>query len=114
MRMPAAPAPLPATAPSGAAEAVTGDGALYALLTLLVWGLTAPLRGMWQDDATLLSFALIHRGQGLAGLFASPQGPLRRLCALPFFLAQATPHPVLALQLLYGAFWVGQALAAGG
>ena len=90
-----------------------GDGSLYALLTLLVWGATAPMQGMWQDDATLLSFALLHRGQGLAGLFASTQGPLRRLYALPFFLAQATPHPVLALQLLYGALWVGQALAAG-
>jgi hypothetical protein len=102
-----------AAAPSGVAAAVTGDGSLYALLTLLVWGLTAPMRGMWQDDTALLAFALFHRRQGLAGVFASTQGPLRRLYDLPFVLAQATPHPVLALQLLYGAFWVGQALAAG-
>jgi len=111
MREPAVPPS--ATAASGLAAAVTGDGALYALLTLLVWGLTAPLHGMWQDDVALLAFARWHRGQGLAGVLASPQGPLRRLYALPFVLAQATPHPVLALQLLYGAFWVGQALAAG-
>src|SRR6202035_3643535 len=39
--------------------------------------------------------------------------PLRRLYELPFLLAQATPHPVHALQLMYGALWVGDALAAG-
>jgi hypothetical protein len=103
----------PASPVSGAAPAVAADAALYALLTLLVWGLTAPLRGMWQDDATLLGVALRRRGQGWAGVFAPTGAPLRRLYDLPFLLAQATPHPVLALQLLYGALWVGDALAAG-
>jgi hypothetical protein len=100
--------PSAATAASGA-----GDGSLYALLTLLVWGLTAPLRGLWQDDAALLAVALRRPGRELVGVFAPTGSPLRRLLALPFFFAQATPHPVLALQLLYGAFWAGQALLAG-
>jgi hypothetical protein len=95
------------------ASATAASGALYALLTLLVWGLTAPLRGMWQDDALMLSLALERRRQGLAGVLAPVGSPLRRLYELPFFLAAATPHPVLALQLLYGALWVGHALAAG-
>jgi hypothetical protein len=99
--------------PAGAASRA-GNAFLYALLLLLVWGLTAPLQGMWQDDACMLSLALAHKGHGLAGVFEStPGSTLRRLAALPFFLAQATPHPVLALQLLYGAFWLGQALVAG-
>jgi hypothetical protein len=92
---------------------VRRDAALYALLTLLVWGVTAPLRGMWQDDAWMLSLAAERLRQGLAGVLAPTQSPLRRLYELPFFLGAATPHPVLALQLLYGAFWVGHALAAG-
>ncbi len=94
-------------------SAARGLAALYALLTVLVWGLTAPLRGLWQDDAALLGFALSHRGQGLEGILAPAGGPLRRLYALPYFLARATPHPVLALQALYGTLWVGHALAAG-
>jgi len=98
---------------SGAAAAIAADAALYALLTLLVWGLTAPLCGLWQDDAALLGVALARRGQGWAGAFAPTGAPLRRLYELPFLLAQATPHPVRALQLLYGALWAGDALAAG-
>jgi hypothetical protein len=98
---------------SGAAGALAGEGVLYALLTLLVWGLTAPLQGLWQDDVSLLSLALRRRGMGLAGLLAPAGSPLRRLYLLPFQLALATPHPVLALQVLYGVCWVGQALLAG-
>jgi hypothetical protein len=103
----------PASPAARAAPAVAADAALYTLLTLLVWGLTAPLRGMWQDDTALLGVALRRRGQGWAGVFAPTGSPLRRLYDLPFLLAQATPHPVRALQLLYGALWVGHALAAG-
>jgi len=105
--------PAAATGAPGAAAALAGDGLLYALLLLLVWGLTAPLHGLWQDDAALLAVALARHGQGLAAALAPTGGPLRRLLALPFLLAQATPHPVLALQILYGACWLGQALAAG-
>jgi hypothetical protein len=95
------------------AAAIAADAALYALLTLLVWGLTAPLCGLWQDDASLLGIVVSRRGQGWAGAFAPTGTPLRRLYELPFVLAQATPHPVHALQLLYGALWAGDALAAG-
>ncbi len=109
---PASPAS-PAFPASRAAAAIAADAALYALLTLLVWGLTAPLCGLWQDDTSLLAIALARRGQGWAGAFAPTGSPLRRLYELPFLLAQATPHPVHALQLMYGALWVGDALAAG-
>ncbi len=109
---PASPA-LPASVAPGAAAPIAADAALYALLTLLVWGLTAPLRGLWQDDASLLGIAVARRGRGWEGAFAPTGSPLRRLYELPFFLAQATPHPVYALQLLYGALWAGDALAAG-
>jgi hypothetical protein len=98
---------------AAAGSVARGNGLLYALLLLLVWGLTAPFHGMWQDDATLLAIALARKGLGLAGLFAPTSSPLRRLYALPFALALATPHPVLALQAIYGACWLGQALAAG-
>ena len=115
------PAPAPAAEarpPAGSrasrpARASAADGALYALLTLLVWGLTAPWSGLWQDDAALLGSALSHRGQGWTGVFAPAGSPLRRLQELPFFLARATPHPVHTLQVLYGALWVGHGLAAG-
>ncbi len=109
-----APPALAGDAPAaGAPPALAGEGFLYALLTLLVWGLTAPLQGLWQDDVSLLSIAVRRRGLGLAGLLAPAGSPLRRLYVLPFWLARATPHPVMALQLLYGASWLGQALLAG-
>src|SRR5258706_288935 len=37
----------------------------------------------------------------------------RRLYSLPFRLALATPQPIRTLHLLFGAAWLGQALAAG-
>src|SRR5205085_1082297 len=33
---------------------LTGDRALYLGLLLLAWGLTVPMRGLWQDDTLLL------------------------------------------------------------
>jgi hypothetical protein len=101
---------------AGVARALTareaaGDGLLYGLLLMLVWGATAPLRGMWQDDVSLLSMALARHH--VVGAFAPAGSPLRRLLVLPFILAKVTPHPVLALQLMVGALWLGQALAAG-
>ncbi len=95
------------------AAGLSGDGAFYALLTLLVWGATAPLAGLWQDDTSLLFIALQRHGRGLATLLAPAVGPLRRLNDLPYALALDTPHPVRALQGMCGALWVGQALVAG-
>jgi hypothetical protein len=108
-----APRPTAAAVRGGVTAALAGNAGMYALLLLLVWGLTAPLRGMWQDDAAQLSIALAHRPFGLAGVFVPTGSPLRRLYELPSFFALATPHPVLALQWMYGAFWLGEALAAG-
>jgi hypothetical protein len=95
------------------AAGLSGDGAFYALLTLLVWGATAPLAGLWQDDTSLLFIALQRHGRGLAVLLAPTGSPLRRLSDLPYAVALATPHPVWALQGMSGALWVGQALVAG-
>jgi hypothetical protein len=97
----------------GGAAGLAGDAGLYALLLLLVWGVTAPLHGLWQDDASLLAIAMLRKGHGLAAAVAPTGSPLRRLIVLPFLLAAATPHPVLALQGVYGACWLGEALAAG-
>jgi hypothetical protein len=97
----------------GHRERLSGDLGLFALLTVLVWGLTAPWRGLWQDDTLLLFLTVARRQYGLAAVFAPTASPLRRLYDLPFYIAQATPQPILALQMLYGALWVGHALAAG-
>lgn len=94
------------------ASVLVNDGFVYALLLLLVWGLTAPLRGLWQDDTALLAIALGQQGMGLSWL-RPLDGPLRRLYTLPFHAALLTPQPIWSLQLVHGAAWLGQALLAG-
>jgi hypothetical protein len=89
------------------------DGALFAYLTVLVWGLTAPMRGLWQDDVIYLSSMVRRRGHLLKAMFGWIGTPVRRLYGLPAWLASITPRPILTMQLLYGAFWIGHALAAG-
>ncbi len=89
------------------------DASLYLALLLLVWGLTVPLRGLWQDDTQLLRLARNLEGQGWLAAFTPVVTPLRRLYTLPFRLALATPQPVWTLHLLFGLTWLGQALAAG-
>jgi len=81
------------------------DGILYAYLTILVWGLTAPWRGLWQDDTIYLRMVR-NRNRLRHALFGPIGTPMRKLYGLPTWLASITPRPVLALQLLYGAFWV--------
>jgi hypothetical protein len=95
------------------AAALNSNGALYFGLLLLVWGLTVPVRGMWQDDTLLLRLAYHHQGQGFMAALSPDGAPLRRLYGLPFRLALATPQPIWTLHLLFGAIWLGQALAAG-
>ena len=74
---------------------------LWVFLTLLVWGLFAPDRGLYQDDVSVLAVVQeAWRTSGVAGLFAPMGGPTRRLLGLPTFLAWLTPEPVFALQLL--------------
>jgi hypothetical protein len=89
------------------------DAALFTLLTVLVWGLTAPLRGFWQDDTLHFSVVFGRRGDLPAALVQSFGTPMRRLYLIPYWLALGTPRPILTLQLLYGVFWVLEALAAG-
>ncbi|HEX7603806.1 MAG TPA: hypothetical protein VF316_19440 [Polyangiaceae bacterium] len=86
----------------------------WALLTLLVWGLFAFDRGLFQDDVSMLSIAQEARlSPGLpAALFAPMGTQTRRLLGLPFFLASATPQPVLFLQLFYGCVWLAIGWAA--
>ncbi|HMA29589.1 MAG TPA: hypothetical protein VKS23_06980 [Thermoanaerobaculia bacterium] len=79
---------------------------LYAFLTILVWGLFASDRGLFQDDASLLAWAQSHAHEPLRGLFATAGSPTRRLLGLPYILAYATPAPVLVLQALYGVSWL--------
>jgi hypothetical protein len=90
-----------------------GDGALYLVLLVLVWGLTVPARGLFQDDTLLLRLARAFQDQGLAALFTPVVSPVRRLYSLPFSFALATASPVLTLHLIFGLVWLGQALAAG-
>jgi len=100
------------TLPAGPASALP-DAALFTLLTVLVWGLLAPLRGFWQDDTLHFSVVFGRRGNLPAALVQSFGTPMRRLYLLPYWLALGTPRPILTLQLLHGVFWVLEALLAG-
>jgi hypothetical protein len=88
--------------------ALNSDAVLYLGLLVLVWGLTVPLRGLWQDDTMLLGLARRFQGHGLA-----PVTPTRRLYTLPFHLALATPQPIWTLHAFLGLVWLGEALVAG-
>ncbi|MGA8809571.1 MAG: hypothetical protein WB973_17000 [Thermoanaerobaculia bacterium] len=72
-----------------------------------------PKRGLWQDDTLLLRLARDFQGHGFVAAFTPVVTPLRRLYSLPCRLALATPQPVLTMHLIFGAVWLGQALAAG-
>ena len=95
------------------AAGLNSDGALYFALLLLVWGLTVPWRGLWQDDTLLLRLARDYQGHGFMAALTPVVAPLRRLYTLPFRLALATPQPIWTLHLIFGLTWLGQALAAG-
>jgi hypothetical protein len=86
---------------------------LWAFLTLLVWGLFAPDRGLYQDDASVMGVVQeAWKSAGVSGLFAPMGAPTRRLLGLPTFLAWLTPEPVFALQVLYGLTWLAIGWAA--
>lgn len=91
----------------------SGNTALYLFLLLLVYGLTVPLRGLWQDDTLLLRGARVHQGHGFLASLYPAGSPLRRLYTLPHRLALATPQVVWTLHLIHSAIWFGQALASG-
>ena len=77
---------------------------VYALLTILIWGLFGLDQGYWQDEMYVLS--LIQRQDGfLAQLFTQVGTPTRILMAVPFTLAQWSGAPLLVIQCIYGASW---------
>lgn len=92
---------------------LNSEAAFYVVLLLLVWGLTVPQRGLWQDDTLLLRRARDFQGHGFAAAFSPVVTPLRRLYSLPCRLALATPQPIWTMHLIFGAAWLGQALVAG-
>jgi hypothetical protein len=91
------------------------DGLTYAALTILVWGVNAPRRGMWQDDVQAMgeAFRRAVAPHPLQRLFAPDHSPLRRLKILPVAIAYATPQPIWTLHLICAAMWLAVALAAG-
>jgi hypothetical protein len=95
------------------AAGLNSEGALYFALLLLVWGVTVPMRGLWQDDTLLLRLARTFQGHGFLAALTPVVAPLRRLYSVPFRLALATPQPIWTLHLIFGLTWLGQALAAG-
>jgi len=65
--------------PRRLAAALNSDGALYFALLLLVWGLTVPMRGLWQDDTLLLWLARTFQGHGFRAALTPVVAPRRRL-----------------------------------
>ena len=91
------------------------DGLSYLTLTILVWGVNALQRGLWQDDVQALGEAFrrsTHR-HFFRAIFAPNASPLRRLTVLPSAIAWATPHPIWALHFLCAAIWLAHGLLAG-
>jgi hypothetical protein len=91
------------------------DGLCYAALTILVWGPNALQRGLWQDDVQALgeAFRRSFRSDYFRALFPPDASPLRRMTLLPSVIANATPQPIWALQILCGAVWLAHGLLAG-
>lgn len=82
---------------------------VLALLTVIVWGLFALDRGMWQDDT--LQLALANLGKGfLARCCSAPTSPTRVFADLPFAVALLTRIPVASLQLIYGLVWLASGI----
>jgi hypothetical protein len=89
------------------------DVLCYVALTILVWGLSAFRRGLWQDDVQALGLAYVRAHRPWLRMFGPDSSPLRRLTVLPSALANATPYPVESLQILSAAAWLMMALLAG-
>lgn len=79
---------------------------VYAVLTLLVVGLFALQRGLWQDDASLLKVAqwrLENRR-----LFRPVVSPTRRMFLVFYALAVVSPRPVEVMQAMCVFAWAAQ------
>jgi len=86
--------------------------AIDLLLLLLVWGLFAPDRGLWQDDVAVLSAMSSVGAEPGVTMFNPITTPTRRLLGPLFLFAWKTGHPVLALHMLWGLFWLAIGLVA--
>src|SRR5258708_38050802 len=89
------------------------DGLSYVALTILVWGVNALQRGLWQDDVQALGEAFQRSYHPFRALFTPDASPLRRLTLLPSAIAYATPYPIWALHGLCAAIWLAHGLLAG-
>ena len=89
------------------------DGIVYVVLTILVWGVNAFQRGLWQDDVLALGEAFWRSTRPFGALFRPSPSPLRRLTEIPSALAWATPWPIQTLHVLCASVWLGEAMLAG-
>ncbi|MGH9441850.1 MAG: hypothetical protein ACRD16_06205 [Thermoanaerobaculia bacterium] len=91
------------TDPRRRSEAIS-LAAVVAAFTMIVWGLFALDRGLFQDDAQIL--ADVWSRDGLWRRLTTPVvAPTRILAGAPAALALLFPNPALALQVLYGILW---------
>jgi hypothetical protein len=87
--------------------------AVYAVLTVLVWGSHAFQRTLWQDDVQHLFRVFSEPGGPAAGAFIpSANTATRRLLLVPYALALSTGAPREALQVFYGGVWLATAWLA--
>src|ERR1700682_2132506 len=89
------------------------DGLSFIALTILVWGVNALQRGLWQDDVQALGEAYQRSSRSFRALFRPDPAPLRRLTLVPSAIANAFPHPIWALHVLSDAVWLSLGLMAG-
>ena len=89
------------------------DALCYVVLTVLVWGVSAFRRGLWQDDVQALGLAFVRSHKSFWKLFGGDSSPLRRLTLLPSALANVSPYPIETLQLMSAAVWLAMGLLAG-
>jgi hypothetical protein len=89
------------------------DVLCYVILTILVWGVSAFRRGLWQDDVQALGLAFGRSHHPWHAMLLPDASPLRRLTVLPSALANASAYPVEVLQILSASAWLGIALLIG-
>lgn len=91
------------------------DGIAAVIVTILVWGVSAFQRGLWQDDTQVMgeAFERSMRAHPILDLFLPMDTPLRRLAVLPTAIAHATTEPIAMLHVLSAAIWLAHGLLAG-
>lgn len=91
------------------------DGLAAVIVTILVWGVNAFQRGLWQDDTQVMgeAFERSMRAHPFLDLFQPMDTPLRRLAVLPTAIAHATTEPIAMLHVLSAAIWLAHGLLAG-